>query len=41
MADKKPEEAPKKEKPVRDDLAHERIDKLEALMRANGWTIPE
>lgn len=41
MTAKKDTPAPKKDKPVRDDEAHERLDRLEALMRANGWTLPE
>ena len=37
MADKKPAEKPE----PKDESAklHDRIDRLEALMRANGWSV--
>ena len=43
MADKKPapQQEAKPEPKAKDESAHDRIDRLEALMRANGWSVDD
>ena len=41
MADKKPAPKAKPEPKAKDDKLHARIDRLEALMRANGWSVDD